>query len=71
MAMHPIDANVIYDVSGNEIFLYDCGKENIDLIPNRLHGNRLNYDLYEFWWKGLIHIGVGRLKRAIRSRLKK
>jgi len=68
MAMHPIDANVVHDISGNDIFLYKCGQTELDLNEDRLLEKRLNYEMYGYYWKSLFVEGQKRFCRALKRK---
>ena len=44
MVMHPIDDNIVHNISGDDIFLYDCEKTDVILKENRFNWKRLNYE---------------------------
>lgn len=58
MQLKPIDANIDFDIPGNDIFLYDL--ENVDrLQPYKKHPKRIKRMKYEaggYWWYDLLPI---------------
>lgn len=69
MVMHPIDANIVNDIKGNDIFLYDCETTNVPLKGNRFNSKRLNYDMYGYWWKMLLKEGKRRFMEVVKNKL--
>ena len=65
MTMRPIDANIVNNIEGDDIYLYDCEGKNLMLTSNRLNWKSLNYVLYGYWWKRLLREGKRRLVTAI------
>lgn len=68
MVMHPIDANVICHIPGDDIFLYDCEKTDVSLKENRFNWKRLNYDMYGYWWNMLLREGCRRFTVALKQK---
>ncbi len=69
MVMHPIDANIVNDIKGDDIFLYDCETTNVPLKGNRFHSKRLNYEMYGYWWKILLKEGKRRFIETLKNKL--
>ena len=69
MIMRPIEENVVNNIPGEDIFLYDCVKENVDLTENRFNWKRLNYDMYGYWWNMLLKEGKRRFIVALKQKL--
>lgn len=64
LRLRPIDSNITWNVEGNEIKLYHCGK-NYKLDSKTKFYPRLDYDFYGFSWKQVVKVGMIRSKRRV------
>ena len=70
IVMRPIDANIDYNISGNDIFLYNVDG-NDEFSEYDLSKTRALYETYHFSWKFLLKVGYLKLRSAVKTKLKR
>lgn len=73
LMMRPIDANIIHNVPGNDIFLYKCNKTIPDTIckNSKVSQNRMDYELYGFTTRFVVKQGCEHFAQAVKRRILK
>ncbi len=70
MRMRPIEANIAYNIPGNDVFLYDAESG----LPAPLSDNgdrRLTYELYRFDWRRLLPYAVRTMTQKLFRRVRR
>ena len=68
LEMRPIDANIIYNVKGEDIFLYECSEIDLNIKNNSID-ERMNYELYSYNWRNLLKIAFIRFKKGLKRKV--
>lgn len=71
LRMRPVDANVEYEVKGEDIFLYDVENTNVILKEHSVSKKRKYYETYGLTWRVLLLIGVQKFIDALKLKFRK
>lgn len=67
--LRPIEDNIMYNISGNDIILYDINKQIIDLPCVNISNSRTAYEMYGIEWDRQIKFGIYTFMAKVRKKL--
>lgn len=71
LEMRPHDLNVLYNITGNEIFLYDMKESKVDKAFINRKDSNLYYELYGRKWNTCLMFGMKEFVRLSINKIKK